>query len=241
MSKLAIVTGGTRGIGAAISLSLKNNGYHVIAGYANNDKNANVFSQEHSIETYKWDVSDFKQCHDTVNSIRIKFDKPVSVLINNAGITKDNMLHKMTQEDWLGVIDTNLNSCFNMCRAVIDQMRQQEFGRIVNISSVNALVGQVGQTNYSASKAAIIGFTKALARESASKKITVNVVAPGYTETEMISKVPKAVLDKIVNLIPVGRLGFPQEVARAVAFLVSDEASFITGETLSINGGHNMY
>lgn len=241
MSRLAIVTGGTRGIGAAISKSLKDAGCTVVASYNSNTHSAGEFQKETDIYTKKWDVGSYDSCMAAVSEIEKEFGKNVEILINNAGITRDAMLQKMKAEDWHSVIDTNLSSCFNMCHAVINQMRQNGFGRIVNISSINALAGQVGQTNYSAAKAGIIGFTKALAREAASKNITVNVIAPGYIETEMVAKVPAEVLQNIIDKIPVKRLGRPEEIARAVTFLVSDDSGFITGETMSINGGHNMF
>ncbi len=240
MSKLAIVTGGIRGIGGAISIALKNKGYDVVANYEQNHERAQNFSKEHSIETMSWNVSNFAECKKHIQKIEQQYNKTVSVLVNNAGITRDSMLHKMEESNWHQVIDVNLNSCFNMSRNVIDNMRNNNFGRIVSISSINALSGQIGQTNYSASKAGIIGFTKALAKESASKGVTVNCVAPGYVDTDMMHKVPQQVLQAIINQIPVKRLGLPQEIARAVMFLVDDEAGFITGETLSVNGGHYM-
>lgn len=241
MTKLAIVTGGTRGIGAAISKALHAHGFMVVANYHNNDEAAENFYKRHNITVKKWDVSSFKECKEAVEAIQDQFNTPVSILVNNAGITKDKMMHKMSPEDWDAVINTNLTSCFNMSRCVIEQMREQAYGRIINISSVNAQVGQVGQTNYSAAKAGIIGFTKALARESAVKNITVNCIAPGYINTEMVGKMPTNVLEAIVAQIPIRRLGAPEEIARGVLFLVSDESGFITGETLCVNGGHNMY
>jgi acetoacetyl-CoA reductase len=240
MSKLAIVTGGTRGIGAAISMSLNNAGYIVVANYNSNDKSAKEFSEATGIEARKWDVSNYESCLLSINEIEKDFELPVSVLVNNAGITKDSMMHKMSIDDWNAVISTNLTSCFNMSHAVISSMRQYAYGRIVNISSINGLTGQLGQTNYSAAKAGIIGFTKALARESAAKGITVNAIAPGYVNTEMMVSVPKDFLDNLIKQIPVGRLGDPKDIARAVRFLVSEDAGFITGEVISINGGHYM-
>jgi acetoacetyl-CoA reductase len=189
----------------------------------------------------KWNVSDYNECEEAVKNIEQTYNDTVSVLINNAGITRDVMLHKMTEKEWYEVIHVNLDSCYNMCRAVINNMRDKKYGRIVNISSINAQAGQIGQTNYSAAKAGIIGFTKALARESATKNITVNAIAPGYVMTDMVAQIPQEILDKIVNLIPMARLGRPEDIARAVVFLASHEASYITGETLSINGGHNMF
>jgi acetoacetyl-CoA reductase len=240
MKKLAIVTGGTRGIGAAISLALHQRGFKVIANYFSNDAAATAFHKNTNIITRKWDVSNYQACHQAIADIEKEFGDCVSVLINNAGITRDKMLHKMSFEEWEAVIKNNLNSCFNMCSSVINQMRNQNYGRIVNISSVNAQAGQMGQTNYSAAKAGIMGFTKALAKESAGKNITVNCVAPGYTMTEMVAKVPENVLNEIIDKIPVKRLGQPEEIARAVVFLVEEGSGFITGETISINGGHNM-
>lgn len=241
MTKLAIITGGTRGIGAALSNQLKQDGYQVVASYNSNLSTAKIFHEETGIYVKSWDVSDYDACMKAVSEIEAEFGMTTSILVNNAGITRDAMLHKMTASDWNDVITTNLTSCFNMCHAVINQMRQNNFGRIVSISSINGLAGQIGQTNYSAAKAGIIGFSKALARETASKNITVNVVAPGYIATEMVSQVPENVLAKIIDQIPVKRLGEPKEIARAVSFLVSDAAGFITGETMSINGGHNMF
>ncbi|NDB82820.1 MAG: SDR family oxidoreductase [Alphaproteobacteria bacterium] len=240
MPKLVIVTGGTRGIGAAISVNLKNEGYIVVANYNSNEESALNFQKETGIKTKKWDVSDYDTCIRSVEEIEKAFGQTVDILVNNAGITRDSVLHKMKIKDWDDVISTNLTSCFNMSYSVISQMRQKNYGRIVNISSINGLAGQLGQANYSAAKAGVIGFSKALARESASKGITVNVIAPGYIETEMVAKVPREILEKIVNNIPVKRLGTPSEIARAVNFLVSSDAGFITGETISINGGQNM-
>lgn len=241
MSRLAIVTGGIRGIGSAISKSLQNKGYTVVAGFNSNVDSAKSFQNETGIYTKQWDVGNYEACQRAVSEIEKEFGRPVDILVNNAGITRDSMLQKMKPEDWSSVIDTNLSSCFNNCQAVINQMRQNGYGRIVNISSINALAGQVGQTNYSAAKAGVIGFSKALARETASKNITVNVVAPGYIATDMVANVPAEVLDKIIEKIPVKRLGTPEEIARVVAFLVSEDSGFITGETMSINGGHNMF
>jgi len=240
MTKLALVTGGTRGIGAAISLALKQAGYQVIANYALSDAQAAEFSQNNNIVTKKWDVAHFDQCANNIEKIQEEFG-PISVLVNNAGITADRMLHRMTEQDWHSVIDVNLTSCFNMCASVINQMREQSYGRIINISSVNALTGQMGQTNYTASKAGIIAFTKSLARESAIKNITVNAIAPGYIETDMTGKIPQEILDAVIKTIPLKRLGQPQDIARGVVFLASEDSNFITGSTLSINGGLNMY
>jgi acetoacetyl-CoA reductase len=240
MKKLALVTGGTRGIGASIAIELKAAGYEVAANYFSNDAAAAEFKKQTGISIYKWDVANYDACMEYVKIIEKDFGQNIAILVNNAGITRDVMLHKMKQEDWHAVISTNLTSCFNMSHAVLSKMRDLEYGRIVNISSINAQAGQMGQTNYSAAKAGIIGFSKALARETASKRITVNAIAPGYINTEMVAKVPQEVLDKIVNQIPVKRLGEAHEIARAVLFLTSKEAGFITGETLSINGGQYM-
>jgi acetoacetyl-CoA reductase len=240
MARVAVVTGGTRGIGHAISVALKNKGYRVAANYAGNDAAAQKFQVETGIPVYKWDVGDYAQCEKGVGEVT-KALGPIDVLVNNAGITRDTMLHKMTKEQWDAVIATNLDSVFNMCRLVIDGMRSRNFGRIVNISSINGRKGQMGQTNYSAAKAGIHGFTKALAFEGAAKGITVNTLAPGYIATEMVMAVPKEVLDtKIIPLIPVGRLGTAEEMARCVVFLAADEAGFITGACLDANGGHYM-
>lgn len=239
MSRLALVTGGTRGIGAAISINLKNAGYTVVASYAGNDEAAYKFKDETDIPVIKFDVSDFDACEAAVKKINNDLG-PIEILINNAGITRDSTIHKMSSEYWSDVIDTNLGSCYNMTHAVINSMREKGFGRIVNISSINGQAGQFGQCNYSAAKAGMIGFTKAIAQETASKGITVNAIAPGYIATEMVKAVPEKVLEKIVAKIPVGRLGEAEEVARCVNFLVAEEASFITGSTLSVNGGQYM-
>lgn len=240
MSKLAIITGGIRGIGAAVSIALKEQGYDVVANYEQNHQLAEEFSKKHGIKTVSWNVADFEDCKKNVAKIEKDLGKYVSVLVNNAGITQDAMMHKMELLQWRQLIDVNLSSCFNMCKSVIDNMRNNQFGRIISISSINAQAGQIGQTNYSASKAGIIGFTKALARESASKGITVNCVAPGYIDTDMMKTIPSTVLETIINSTPVKRLGSPEEVARAVMFLIDDKSGFITGETLSINGGYHM-
>ena len=238
MARVAVVTGGTRGIGHAISIALKNKGYRVAATYAGNDAAAQQFSAEHGIPVYKFDVGDFAQCEKAVAEIT-KALGPIDVLVNNAGITKDAMLHRMTKEQWGDVVRTDLDSVFNMCRHVIDSMRARNFGRIINISSINGRKGQMGQTNYSAAKAGMHGFTKALAFEGAAKGITVNTIAPGYINTEMVAAMPKEVLEtKILPLIPVGRLGTAEEIARAVAFIAADDAGFITGACFDINGGH---
>ena len=240
MARVAIVTGGTRGIGKAISVGLKNAGYKVAANYHGNEAAAQSFTKETGIAAYKFDVGDYGQCEVAVKKIAADLG-PVAVLVNNAGITRDGTMHKMTPQQWGEVIQTNLTSCFNMCRCVIDGMRERSFGRIVNIGSVNGQAGQYGQVNYAAAKSGIHGFTKALAQEGAAKGITVNAIAPGYIDTEMVRAVPEDVLKKIVARIPVGRLGHAEEIARGVLFLVSDDAGFITGSTLSINGGQHMY
>ena len=240
MASVALVTGGTRGIGAAISVGLKDAGYQVAASYAGNDEAAKAFKAETGILVYKWDVGDFDACQAGVRQVEADLG-PVEVLVNNAGITRDGMFHRMEPEHWNAVIRTNLDSLFNMSRPVIEGMRERKFGRIINISSVNGQKGQMGQSNYSAAKAGLIGFTKALAQENAFKGITVNAIAPGYIATEMVKAVPKEVLDsKIIPQIPVGRLGEAEEIARCVVFLAADEAGFITGSTLSANGGQYM-
>jgi len=238
--RVAIVTGGSRGIGAAISIKLKEAGYKVAANYAGNDERAKQFNTVTGIPVYKWDVANFDACLQGVARVA-KDLGPVDIVVNNAGITRDGTLHKMTQKQWQEVIDTNLGSCFNMCRATIDSMRERNFGRIVNIGSINGQAGQYGQANYAAAKSGIHGFTKALAQEGAAKGITVNAIAPGYIDTDMVAAVPASVLEKIVAKIPVGRLGKAEEIARGVLFLISDDGGFITGSTLSINGGQHMY
>lgn len=240
MGRVAIVTGGTRGIGAAIAVALRDAGYKVAATYAGRDDAAESFRKATGVSTFKFDVGDFEACKAGVGKITQELG-PVDVLVNNAGITRDNTLHKMTHEQWEDVIRTNLSSCFNMCRAVIDGMRERNFGRIVNIGSINGQAGQYGQVNYAAAKSGMHGFTKALAQEGAARGITVNAIAPGYIDTDMVRAVPPNVLEKIVARIPVGRLGKPEEIARGVLFLVADEAGFVTGSTLSINGGQHMY
>ena len=240
MSRVAIVTGGTRGIGEAISQKLKDRGYEVAATYAGNEDAAKAFTERTGIATYKFDVSDFEACQASVAQIEEELG-PVSVLVNNAGITRDATLQRMDHDKWQQVIDTNLGSCFNMCRSVIDGMRERKFGRIVNVGSVNGRAGQYGQVNYAAAKSGIHGFTKALAREGASSNITVNAIAPGYVETDMVRAVPDRVLEKIISTIPVGRLGQPEDIARGILFLIEDEAGFITGSTLDINGGQHMF
>jgi len=240
MPRVALVTGGTRGIGAAIAVALNAAGYRVAANYGGNDEAAAKFKAEHGIPVFKWDVSSFDACAAGVKQVEAELG-PVDVLVNNAGITRDGMFHKMTLDQWNAVINTNLNSLFNMCRPVIEGMRERNFGRIVNISSINGQKGQMGQSNYSAAKAGEIGFTKALAQENARKGVTVNAICPGYIGTEMVRAVPKDVLEKnILPQIPVGRLGEPEEIARSVLFLAADEAGFITGSTLSVNGGQYL-
>ncbi|MGL5363358.1 MAG: acetoacetyl-CoA reductase [Bosea sp. (in: a-proteobacteria)] len=240
MARTAIVTGGSRGIGAAISKALKAAGYKVAATYAGNDEAAATFSKETGIPTYKWDVSDYDACAAGIAKVEADIG-PIDVLVNNAGITKDGMFHKMTKEQWYGVINTNLNSLFNMTRPVWEGMRARKFGRVICISSINGQKGQMGQVNYSAAKAGDIGFVKALAQEGARAGITVNTICPGYIATEMVKAIDPAVIEKsILPHIPVGRLGEPEEIARAVVFLASDDAGFITGSTISANGGQYM-
>jgi acetoacetyl-CoA reductase len=240
MSRVAVVTGGTRGIGAAVSRALKTAGYQVASTYHANDEAAEKFREETGVHVYKWNVVNYDDCVIGLGRVEKELG-PVDVLVNNAGITKDGMFHKMTPEQWYTVINTNLNSLFNMCRPVIEGMRERGFGRIINISSVNGQKGQMGQTNYSASKAGDIGFTKALALENASKGVTVNAICPGYIATEMVKAVRKEVLDsQILPQIPTRRLGEPEEIARCVVFLAADDAGFITGATLSANGGQLM-
>ena len=240
MSRVALVTGGTRGIGEAISKALKDAGYKVAANYGGNDEAAQKFKAATGIAVYKWDVSSFESCAAGIKKVEGEVG-PIEVLVNNAGVTRDTMFHRMTPEQWTTVINTNLNSLFNMCRQVIEGMRARKFGRIINISSINGQKGQLGQTNYSAAKAGELGFTKALAQESAKSGVTVNAICPGYIATEMVKAVPKEVLDKnILPYIPLGRLGEPEEIARCVVFLAADEAGLITGSTISANGGQYM-
>jgi acetoacetyl-CoA reductase len=240
MSRVAVVTGGTRGIGEAISIALKAAGYKVAASYAGNDEAAAKFKRETGINTYKWDVSNYDACVAGLKEVEADLG-PVDVLVNNAGITKDGMFHKMTPEQWYAVINTNLNSLFNVTRPVWEGMRERKFGRVICISSINGQKGQMGQVNYSAAKAGDIGFVKALAQEGARAGITVNTICPGYIATEMVKAInPEVVAKNILPLIPVGRLGEPHEIARTVVFLASDDAGFITGSTISANGGQSM-
>ena len=240
MARVALVTGGTRGIGAAIARALQAEGYKVAVNYLGNEAVATKFRKETGIPVFLWSVADYESCAAGIEKVVAELGGPVDVLVNNAGITRDGFMHKMTADQWKAVIDTNLGSCFNMSRNVIEGMRERGFGRIINISSINGIKGQLGQTNYSAAKAGIIGFTKALAQEGAAKGITVNAIAPGYIGTEMVSAMAPEIVDKIKAGIPVGRLGMVDEIARAVVFLASDDAGFITGATLNINGGQYM-
>jgi acetoacetyl-CoA reductase len=240
MARVAVVTGGTRGIGEAISVALKNAGFTVAANYAGNDERAKAFSERTGIKAFKWDVSDFDACVAGTRQVEAELG-PVEVIVNNAGITRDGTMKKMSRTHWDEVLDTNLGGCYNMCKAAWDGMNERKFGRVVNIGSINGQAGQYGQVNYAAAKSGIHGFTKALAQEGAAKGVTVNAIAPGYIDTDMVAAVPANVLEKIVARIPVGRLGKADEIARAVLFLVADEGGFITGSTLSINGGQHMY
>jgi acetoacetyl-CoA reductase len=235
MTRVAVVTGGTQGIGGAISAALKAAGFKVAAVYAGNDEKAAAFKAATGIPVYKWDVSDVDACASGLAQVEADLG-PIDVLINNAGIARDSMFHKMKLDQWKAVLNTNLDSMFAMTRPVIEGMRARGFGRIVNISSINGQKGQMGQTNYSASKAGIIGFSKALALENASKNVTVNVVCPGYINTDMMAAIPEEVLKKIISTIPAGRLGDAEEVAAAVLYLVSDKASFMTGAVMTLNG-----
>jgi len=240
MARVAIVTGGTRGIGEAISVALTDMGLTVAANYAGNDERARDFTERTGIAAFKWNVADYDACQDGVARVADQLG-PVDVLVNNAGITRDGTIMKLSYEMWREVIDTNLGGCFNMAKAVFPGMRDRKWGRIVNIGSINGQAGQYGQVNYAAAKSGIHGFTKALSQEGARAGITVNAIAPGYIDTDMVAAVPGEVLEKIVAKIPVGRLGQAQEIARGVAFLCSEEAGFVTGSTLSINGGQHMY
>jgi acetoacetyl-CoA reductase len=240
MARVAIVTGGTRGIGEAISVALKNMGVTVAANYMGNDERAKAFTDRTGIRSYKWDVSDFESCQAGVRQVESDLG-PVDILVNNAGITRDATMRRMDHSKWQDVIDTNLGGCFNMAKAVFDGMTSRGYGRIVNIGSINGQAGQYGQVNYAAAKSGIHGFTKALAQEGARFGVTVNAIAPGYIDTDMVAAVPDEVLQKIVARIPVGRLGSADEIARGVAFLCDENAGFVTGSTLSINGGQHMY
>jgi acetoacetyl-CoA reductase len=240
MGKIALVTGGTRGIGAGIAKALKQAGYAVAASYNSGAAAAESFREETGIPVFAWDVADFAACEAGVRSVYAALGGDIDVLINNAGIVRDSMLHKMDPADWHRVLETNLTSLFNMCRIVIPKMREKQYGRIVSISSVNGLKGQLGQTNYAAAKAGIVGFTKALALESAAKGITVNAIAPGYISTDMTKAMKSDIIERLVGSIPVGRLGNVDEIAAAVLFLVSDAAAFTTGTVLSVNGGQYM-
>ena len=236
MSKVAVVTGGTRGIGLSITKALIADGYQVAALYHGNEEAAKKCADETGAKIFKADVANFEQCQKAIADIEAALG-PVSILVNNAGITKDGMLHKMPEDNWHAVIETNLTSCFNMCRAVIEGMRSRQFGRIINISSINGQKGQLGQANYSAAKAGMLGFTRALALESAAKGITVNAIWPGNIATDMTSAMPQEVLDSIIRQIPAARMGKPEEIADMVAFLASEKAAFITGSTMTVNGG----
>ena len=240
MEKIALVTGGTRGIGAAIATKLKEDGYKTVSSYVGNTERAEEFSKNTGIKTYKFDAGYFESCQKAVQEIENDLGSNIDIVINNAGITRDKFFHKMAPEDWSAVINTNLNSMFNITRSVIEKMRAKKFGRIISIGSINGLKGQVGQSNYSAAKAGIIGFSKAIALENANKGITANVVAPGYVGTDMVKKIDPKILETIVSQIPTGRLGEPDEIGSLVSYLASDKASFITGATLSINGGQYM-
>ncbi|MEE9300170.1 MAG: acetoacetyl-CoA reductase [Alphaproteobacteria bacterium] len=240
MARVALVTGGTRGIGAAVSRALKGAGYRVAASYRADDEAARALGEATGIPVYKWNVASFAECEAGVAKVTAELG-PVEVLVNNAGVTRDAALHKMTPERWSEVIEADLTSCFNMCRLVIAPMREARFGRIVNVGSINGQAGQFGQVNYAAAKAGMHGITKALAREGAGRGITVNTLAPGYVDTDMVRAVAPEVLEQIVARIPVGRLGTPEDIARCVVFLVADEAGFITGSCLSANGGQHIY
>lgn len=240
MARVAIVTGGTRGIGRAICERLRDSGFTVVANYAGNDDAARAFSDETGIATYKWDVGDHQSCLNGCARVADEVG-PIDVVVNNAGITRDGTLHKMSYDDWHEVMRINLGGCFNMAKACFPGMRERGWGRIVNIGSINGQAGQYGQVNYAAAKSGIHGFTKALAQEGAKAGVTVNAIAPGYIDTDMVAAVPPPVLEKIVAKIPVGRLGQADEIARGVAFLCSEDAGFMTGSTMSINGGQHMY
>ncbi|NTZ43796.1 acetoacetyl-CoA reductase [Altererythrobacter sp. SALINAS58] len=240
MTRVAIVTGGTRGIGKAICTTLRDKGYTVAASYAGNDEAARRFSDEFGVRSFKWDVGDHQACLEGCQLVSEELG-PVEIVVNNAGITRDGTLHRMSVDDWDEVMRINLGGCFNMAKACFPGMRERKWGRIVNIGSINGQAGQYGQVNYAAAKSGIHGFTKALAQEGARVGVTCNAIAPGYIDTDMVAAVPEPVLEKIVAQIPVGRLGQASEIARGVAFLCAEEAGFITGSTLSINGGQHMY
>jgi len=240
MTRIAIVTGGTRGIGEAISKRLRDDGFTVVANYAGNEERARAFNADTGIPIYKWDVGDHEACLDGCARIEAEIG-PVDAVINNAGVTRDGVLHKMSFDDWNEVMRINLGGCFNMAKACFPGMRERGWGRIVNIGSVNGQAGQYGQVNYAAAKSGIHGFTKALAQEGAKAGVTVNAIAPGYVDTDMVAAVPAPVLEKIIARIPVGRLGHAEEIARGVSFLCSEDAGFVTGSTMSINGGQHMY
>ena len=240
MGRVAIVTGGSRGIGEAISVALKEMGCAVAANYAGNESKAKEFTDRTGIPAYKWDVGDHQACLDGCAQVAADLG-PVDIVVNNAGITRDGVLAKMSFDDWNDVMRVNLGGCFNMAKATFGGMRERGWGRFVNIGSINGQAGQYGQVNYAAAKSGIHGFTKALAQEGAKYGVTVNAIAPGYIDTDMVAAVPPAVLEKIVAKIPVGRLGHAEEIARAVAFLCSEDAGFVTGSTMSINGGQHMY
>ena len=237
--KVALITGGTRGIGAAISIKLKETGYKVAAIYAGNDEAATKFSIDNKIDIFKWSIGNYEECVAGIKNVEEKLG-PVDILVNNAGITRDVMFHKMSQDEWCDVINVNLNGLFNMTHPVWDGMRTREFGRIVNISSINGQKGQLGQANYSAAKAGELGFTKSLALEGARKGITVNAICPGYISTDMVKAMSEKAIQATENQIPVGRLGEPNDIARCVEFLVADESTFITGSTITANGGHYL-
>ena len=240
MARVAIVTGGTRGIGEAISLALRDAGVTVAANYAGNDERAKAFSDATGIRSFKWDVADYDACQKGAEAVEAELG-PVDILVNNAGITRDGTILKMSYQDWKEVMDTNLGGCFNMAKATFPGMRSRGWGRIVNIGSINGQAGQYGQVNYAAAKSGIHGFTKALAQEGAKAGVTVNAIAPGYIDTDMVAAVPQDVLAKIVARVPVGRLGQANEIARAVTFLCAEDAGFVTGSTMSVNGGQHMY
>ena len=240
MARVAIVTGGTRGIGEAISIKLRTAGIIVAANYAGNDERAKAFTEATGIKSYKWDVADYDACQTSVAQVEADLG-PIDIVVNNAGITRDGTILKMSYQDWKDVIDTNLGGCFNMAKATFPGMRTRGWGRIVNIGSINGQAGQYGQVNYAAAKSGIHGFTKALAQEGAKAGVTVNAIAPGYIDTDMVAAVPPDVLAKIVSKVPVGRLGQAEEIARGVLFLCGEDAGFMTGSTMSINGGPHMY